>query len=332
MAQDTPAIKILVACHKPTVVPNSDLYLPVQLGAVSAEPIFGMQPDDEGENISDRNFSFCELSAQYWGWKNLGPEVDYVGQCHYRRYFCFDGRNHLRNDHAQIEVPRLTPTSSVQLRLDDDELIAERVEECDMVVPVRWDVRHVPTPQGPKPSIRSHMVAYDLLNEEDFDTLVSLCERLQPAYAPYVSAYLNGHTYQGYNCFIARRSLFDRLCSFEFDVLQAFDAQFNYEGLSAARQRIAGYLGEVLISAFTMKLEDEGGLRIAQWPLTFFQDTPTPERLIDEWNAGVPDVGMSHPTLAQQVRATLLPPGSRRLELARACVQRAKFRTRENER
>lgn len=332
MAQDVPTIKVLVACHKPTVIPDSDLYLPVQLGAVSAEPIFGMQPDNEGDNISDRNFSFCELSAQYWGWKNLGPEVDYVGLCHYRRYFCFDGRNHLRNDHAQIEIPRLTPTSAVQLRLSDDALITERVAGCDLVVPVRWDVRHVPTPLGPKPTIRSHMVAYDLLNAEDFDTLERLCERLQPEYAPYVSAYLDGYMYQGYNCYIARRDLFDRLCAFEFDVLQAFDAQFNYEGLSAARQRIVGYLGEVLISAFTMRLEDEGGLRIDRWPLTFFQDTPSPEQLVAEWNAGVPDMGVPSPTLAQRARAFLLPPGSRRLDLARTCVQQAKARVGKGDR
>ena len=46
-----------------------------------------MLHDDEGENISDKNPMYCELTAQYWAWKNL--DADYYGFCHYRRYFNF---------------------------------------------------------------------------------------------------------------------------------------------------------------------------------------------------------------------------------------------------
>lgn len=44
------------------------------------------QVDSEGNNISTANPYYCELTAQYWGWKN--DKVDcYTGICHYRRYF-----------------------------------------------------------------------------------------------------------------------------------------------------------------------------------------------------------------------------------------------------
>ena len=44
--------------------------------------------DDEGDNISQKNKTYCELTAQYWAWKN--EDADYYGFFHYRRYLAFD--------------------------------------------------------------------------------------------------------------------------------------------------------------------------------------------------------------------------------------------------
>lgn len=77
-------IKILVAAHKPYWMPDDDVYLPIQVGAAGKESL-GWQRDDEGDNISAKNPNYCELTALYWAWKNL--KADYIGLCHYRRYF-----------------------------------------------------------------------------------------------------------------------------------------------------------------------------------------------------------------------------------------------------
>lgn len=43
--------------------------------------------DNEGDNISGKNPDYCELTAQYWAWKNI--DCDYYGFFHYRRYLTF---------------------------------------------------------------------------------------------------------------------------------------------------------------------------------------------------------------------------------------------------
>ena len=82
-------ITIIIAAHKKYQMPTDEMYLPVHVGAKGKESIEDSgriyQRDDEGENISELNPYFCELTGLYWAWKNL--KADYVGLAHYRRHF-----------------------------------------------------------------------------------------------------------------------------------------------------------------------------------------------------------------------------------------------------
>lgn len=60
------------------------MYLPVQMGH-AIHPACGYIGDDTGENISERNANFCELTGLYWAAHNI--DSDYIGIVHYRRYF-----------------------------------------------------------------------------------------------------------------------------------------------------------------------------------------------------------------------------------------------------
>ena len=59
---------IIVATHKPYWVPDDPMYLPGQMGH-AIHPACGYIGDDTGENISERNANFCELTGLYWGFQ-----------------------------------------------------------------------------------------------------------------------------------------------------------------------------------------------------------------------------------------------------------------------
>lgn len=65
---------------------NAPWIRPIQVGSATAGQRFEQADilhDDEGENISCQNFTFSELTALYWAWKNSSAEV--IGLAHYRR-------------------------------------------------------------------------------------------------------------------------------------------------------------------------------------------------------------------------------------------------------
>ena len=79
------SVKIFAMTHKRFDVPDNPMYIPLHVGHAAAKEEFGYLGDDTGDNISDLNCYYAELSGVYWVWKNY-HKADYVGICHYRRF------------------------------------------------------------------------------------------------------------------------------------------------------------------------------------------------------------------------------------------------------
>lgn len=79
-------LNIFIAVHKPSFYLNDEIYKPVQVGTDLVDFSLDILKDNKGDNISQKNKTFAELTMLYWVWKNK-MDADYIGICHYRRYF-----------------------------------------------------------------------------------------------------------------------------------------------------------------------------------------------------------------------------------------------------
>ena len=84
-------VEVVIATHKKYEMPTDDLYLPIHVGAeLNKDKDLGYQKDNVGDNISDKNDRYSELTALYWAWKHV--DAEYIGLAHYRRHF--GGKNY----------------------------------------------------------------------------------------------------------------------------------------------------------------------------------------------------------------------------------------------
>jgi len=89
---------------------NPDYEKAIQVGAGLTEQRLKdcSYTDNVGENISNKNRQYCELTAMYWIWKNSSEEI--VGLSHYRRHFVLPQDWQVRMEQNDIDVILPVPT------------------------------------------------------------------------------------------------------------------------------------------------------------------------------------------------------------------------------
>lgn len=252
-------IKIGMACHKPSVLPNNPLFMPIQVGsAIAAKRMENMSHDDEGENISAKNASYCELTAQYWMWKN--QEADYYGLCHYRRFLCFADVKAEKNERNQIEAYAIDDYNLKRFGLENEKQMRSVIEANDLVAGELQQVSRLYTPRGNQNTAWKHWIAHDraLIMEEDLVKMLDILEDIAPAVGSDAREYLNTNTFLGFNCFVMKKELFDEMCSIEFAVLERLEKVVDLSNYNQQLKRIYGFMGEIISSAYIYHLEKTG--------------------------------------------------------------------------
>ncbi len=250
---DAQDVRIFVSAHKEVDTFDSNSLQPVQVGCSAKSILFPWAwHDNDGENISSQNPMYCELTAQYWAWKNV--DAEYYGFCHYRRYFNFSTTRYEENEWGEIIEPLIDQSSQRKYGLDD-ETIRKAVEGYDVVTTEVKDLSKFP---GDAATPLAQYEAAPKLNTEDLYHVFAIVEDMYPDYIDDIGAFANGHKSCFCNMFIMKKQIFMDYCEWLFPILRRFVSEWDSSLCSKEGLRTPGHLAERLLNIYLLHGERVG--------------------------------------------------------------------------
>ncbi len=219
--------RVIVAGQKKYWTPEETIYMPLFVGAAlinQSNPDW--EHDDHGINISDKNRTYCELTALYWAWKNL--DTDILGLCHYRRYL----------GSAISFLSSLFRDKKKRILTGDQ--IVFLLKNNDIILPKK---RHYRIETRESQYAHAHHI-------EDLRVTETVIQERYPSYLPawkHMLASRSGHIC---NMFIMQKDLSDEYCTWLFDVLFEVEKRLDISSYSDNDKRVFGFLGERLLDVW----------------------------------------------------------------------------------
>ena len=251
-------VKILVCCHKKDVCATRDPYIPIHVGKKNTTVSLGIQEDDTGDNISEKNANYAELTGIYWAWKNI-KEADVIGLCHYRRYFDF-------HNQCKQGFPYTL------FGIDD-------FKDIDLSIPDKY-INHV---MKGKVIVAAPMHSYQPIymeycrnhRSEDYRLLTKIVYETQPSYI--IDAYhevMLSNKLSPFNMFIMSRIDFDNYCNWLFELFNKVEENINLSHYNPDQSRVFGYMGERLLNVW-IKAQSKS---IIEKPVIIISNSPKPRK------------------------------------------------------
>ncbi len=230
-------VKLLVATHKSYGFPDDTIYQPIEVGAALRDAGLGYLRDDTGQNISDKNGSFCELTALYWAWKNhYFDDMDYVGLVHYRRYF--SGQKSFADEKVG------------EVKILDEEGIKTLLSSHDVIVPKK---RHYYIE-----TVSSHYAHAHY--REDMESLRRTIQDISPEYQQAFDQIMKERSLYLYNMFVMSAPLFEDYCRWLFPLFFSLEEKIDIGDRNAYQKRVFGFMGERLFNVWLR----HRGLKLAE--------------------------------------------------------------------
>lgn len=238
--------------------------------------------DNTGDNISAKNKSYCELTTQYWAWKNT--DYDYYGFCHYRRYFSFSDKEIEESEWGTIEYPYLNAMAVEELHINEAE-IYDKVTKYDFLI-----ARGIKIQNLKAKNIREHYDNAPELNVEDFDIMMKVIEQKYPDIYSSAVEYAEGTISYPCNMFIMRKELFYKYSEFLFDVLEECEKEIDTTRYCVQSYRTIGHLAERLLGIYYIYLQKKGDNKLGELQIALFKNVEAVGTVVPTSKNAVPVV------------------------------------------
>lgn len=242
---------------------------PIQVGKALATWDLDMEGDDQGDNISLENPAFCELTGQYYVWKN-GPDSDYYGFMHYRRLLDFKPEEKRKIEAFGVV---LEPVANDDLLFKyglDDAWIEKFVPRFDVILPEPYDVS--PTAK----SVREQYLTAPFHHIEHLDEAGKVIEEVSPEYSTYFREVMRGKLFYPNNMFVFKKEIFLDYANWIFKILFELERRIDVTGMKWQEQRAIGYIGERLFTVYVFRMLATRSLKVQHVHRVFINNTAPP--------------------------------------------------------
>ena len=229
-------MKIYIATHKKAKLPKKEEYVPLQVGAALNKDL-GYLKDNVGDNISEKNPNYCELTGLYYVWKN--EKEDIVGLTHYRRYFF---------------------KNIFKTKLEDvigKEYINNILNRYDIILPKREYFKH---------NIKKQ---YESIHKtDDLEKCGNIIKKYHKEYYDSFTKIMSQKHLYCYNMFIMKKENFDSYMKWLFDIFKKLEKEIDISSYSKYNQRVYGFLSERLFNVWL----DRQQFKIKELPVYNVED------------------------------------------------------------
>lgn len=244
-------IQIFTCYHKKYDMADSNVIIPIHVGRAQAKVKLDMLGDDEGENISQKNPHYCELTALYWAWKN--STADIIGLFHYRRFLNFRTQaTHCYKIHGKCKKFGIDKEHVLSLLAKNDVLLPHK-STFNLSLYDQYAQCHINT---------------------DLDLTLKIIQKDWPEFYPVAQKVFSQPFGYFTNMFIARKKFVHEYCQWLFDILFKVEFQIHQEILTrdTYQQRVYGFLSERLFNVY-IEYKKEKGIKILELPTLFIDDS-----------------------------------------------------------
>ena len=256
-------IKLFVSVFKDSAESDGEIIFPVSAGAALYDKNDKFLPlrDDSGENISLKNPQYCELTVQYYAWKN--QNFGFGGLMHQRRYFDLTrvypvkrgGRMPKEKPYRIFDSP---DKKTLKLIGADRNTVNRLADEFRIIAPLRENIYQ---------SIEEYYNKNDRRRFDDIGLLKRIISEKYPSYSESAEEYFSQKYSYFCNMFLSDREMFEKYSEWLFGILSEYEVM-KPEELFYPREQ--GKLAERLFGVYMTYIINNTDIPCAEAPRAHF--------------------------------------------------------------